>query len=198
MAKRLQPKAKSGQVIPPTITANVLDLEMENQTAFAPCTRTTRRYCLLPRSAYSFSEITVPSPSSKIPTLELRANVTMTPTLFKALAQAVTQTLAAYEKQFGTIQWPKKISKDETPIATGDLYAIPHTVPRSVVGHIIDAVEGHPEMVGREHDVRRAIEDPDIIRPSTRTGKALASSALLLRILFALLCTTPINPHQNR
>jgi hypothetical protein len=42
------------------------------------------------------------------------------------------------------------------------------------MGHIIDAVDGHPEMAGREHDVKKAVEDPDFIRPSTLTGKALA------------------------
>ena len=69
----------------------------------------------------------------------------------------------------------KKSVKPKHHIATGDLYGNPtHCTAEQWVGHIIDAYEGHPEMAGREHDVRRAVEDPDVIRPSTLTGKALA------------------------
>jgi hypothetical protein len=109
MAKRLQSKAKSGQVLPPPITANILSLEMQNPDGIRPVYSNNAAVLIAPHDLrILFSEVTVPSPSSKVPTLELRANVTMTPTLFKALAQAVTKTLAAYEEQFGKIQWPPK------------------------------------------------------------------------------------------
>jgi hypothetical protein len=42
------------------------------------------------------------------------------------------------------------------------------------VGHIIDPLDGHPELAGREQEVAKTIQDPEIIRPSTTTGKAFA------------------------
>jgi hypothetical protein len=33
-------------------------------------------------------------------------------------------------------------------------------------------VAGHPELLGREDDVRKTIEDPDRVSPSTLTGRA--------------------------
>jgi hypothetical protein len=60
-------------------------------------------------------------------------------------------------------------------IATNDYWGnAVHCTQANWVGHIIEPTDGHPEMTGREHDVRKAIEDPDIIRPSTKTGKAFA------------------------
>jgi hypothetical protein len=54
-----------------------------------------------------FSEVVSFSPTQP-PRVEMRANVTMAPTHFKALVQAVTQSLEMYEKRFGEITWPPK------------------------------------------------------------------------------------------
>jgi len=40
--------------------------------------------------------------------------------------------------------------------------------------HIVDPLDGHPELTGREKEVEQAILDPDLIRPSTATGRAFA------------------------
>jgi hypothetical protein len=55
-----------------------------------------------------FTEIVVSGPTDVHPKVELRANVTMAPTQFKAFADAIAQTLAAFQKQFGEITWPPK------------------------------------------------------------------------------------------
>jgi hypothetical protein len=55
-----------------------------------------------------FSEVVVSGPADRGPKVELRANVSMAPTQFKALTMAMTQTISAYEKQFGEIIWPPK------------------------------------------------------------------------------------------
>ncbi|MGP8174302.1 MAG: DUF3467 domain-containing protein [Terracidiphilus sp.] len=56
-----------------------------------------------------FTEIVLNGPVGLTkPELELRANIAMSHTHFKALVQAMNETLERYEKQFGTIQWPQK------------------------------------------------------------------------------------------
>jgi hypothetical protein len=61
------------------------------------------------------------------------------------------------------------------PVATKDFYgnAVHCTAPQWE-SHIIDPIDGHPEMDGREAEVRKTVEDPDYIRPSTTTGLAFA------------------------
>lgn len=49
-----------------------------------------------------------------------------------------------------------------------------HCTTRNWEGHIIEPLDGHPELTGREFEVAKAIEDPEFIRPSTKTGKAFA------------------------
>jgi hypothetical protein len=69
-----------------------------------------------------------------------------------------------------SVKKPKKHVIDTT-----DLYG--NTVQctsNQWTGHIIEPLDGHPEMAGREHDVKKAIEDPEFIRPSTKTGVAFA------------------------
>ena len=54
-----------------------------------------------------FTEIVLNGPAGLLkPELELRANIAMSLTHFKALVLAMKETLERYEKQFGTIQWP--------------------------------------------------------------------------------------------
>lgn len=55
-----------------------------------------------------FSEVLISGPADTQPKVELRANVTMAPTQFKALATVVAQTLQNFENQFGEIAWPPK------------------------------------------------------------------------------------------
>lgn len=73
-------------------------------------------------------------------------------------------------------------------IDTVDFYGNPvHCTSAQWHGHIIDPLEGHPEMVGREAEVKKAIEDPEFIKPSTTTGLALAyesvTSADTIRVI---------------
>lgn len=64
---------------------------------------------------------------------------------------------------------PKKI------FATTDFYGNQvHCTAENWTGHIIEPLDGHPELSGREHEVKKAIEDPDAIRHSTKTGMALS------------------------
>jgi len=70
---------------------------------------------------------------------------------------------------------PKKSVKRKHVIETPDLWGNPvHCTADHWTGHIIDPLDGHPELAGREIEVAKAIQDPEIIRPSTRTGKAYA------------------------
>lgn len=55
-----------------------------------------------------FSEIVTSSLPGVEPTVELRANVAMAPTHFKALVDAMARTLALYESHFGKVVWPPK------------------------------------------------------------------------------------------
>jgi hypothetical protein len=69
----------------------------------------------------------------------------------------------------------KKSSKARHRISESDLWGNTVTCPDHWWNtHIIDPVEGHPEMTGREADVAKAIRDPDLVRPSTKTGMAYA------------------------
>ena len=48
---------------------------------------------------------------SQPPAVELRANIVMSPTHFKAFAKAVADTITSYEKAHGEIQWPPNQQK---------------------------------------------------------------------------------------
>jgi hypothetical protein len=70
---------------------------------------------------------------------------------------------------------PQKPVKTKHVLATPDFWGNPvHCTADNWTGHIIDPLDGHPELAGREQDVAKAIQDPEIIRPSTKTGKAFA------------------------
>lgn len=70
---------------------------------------------------------------------------------------------------------PKAKVKRKHIIATPDFWGNHVTCTADHwVGHIIEPLDGHPELTGREHEVARAIQDPEIIRPSTKTGIAFA------------------------
>jgi hypothetical protein len=82
----------------------------------------------------------------------------------------------------------KQKHKVKKHIDTVDFYGNPvHCTSDQWHGHIIDPLDGHPEMVGREADVKRAIENPEFIKPSTTTGLALAyegvTSADTIRVI---------------
>ena len=69
----------------------------------------------------------------------------------------------------------RKSTKPKNVIHEPDLYGNPVECTDTWWNtHIIDPIEGHPEMTGRQGDVAKAIRDPDVIRPSTKTGKAYA------------------------
>ena len=69
----------------------------------------------------------------------------------------------------------RKRAKPKNAINTIDVWGCPvHCTSDQWNGHIIDPIEGHVEMIGREVDVARAIQDPDVVRPSTKTGLAFA------------------------
>lgn len=58
----------------------------------------------------AFSEV-VSEGAANPPRLELRANVALSPTMLKALYQAIGTSLANYEKQQGEIKWPQQQPK---------------------------------------------------------------------------------------
>lgn len=69
----------------------------------------------------------------------------------------------------------RKGSKPKNVISEPDLWGNPvQCTDDRWNTHILDPIEGHPEMKGREGDVAKAIRDPDVVRPSTKTGKAYA------------------------
>jgi cystathionine beta-lyase/cystathionine gamma-synthase len=53
-----------------------------------------------------FTEIVSTSPTGKLPDIEMRANIAMAPSQFKALVVAMNTTLTQYEAQFGAVAWP--------------------------------------------------------------------------------------------
>ena len=82
----------------------------------------------------------------------------------------------------------KKSEKSKNVIAGPDFWGNPvHCTADHWTGHIIDPVDGHPELTGREQEVAKTIQDPEIIRPSTKTGKAFAfervTSADTIRVI---------------
>ena len=69
----------------------------------------------------------------------------------------------------------KSTKKSKHQLNTVDLYGnAVHCTAERWTTHIIEPLDGHPEMTGREADVAQAIADPDKVRPSTLTGKARA------------------------
>ena len=69
----------------------------------------------------------------------------------------------------------QKPVKTKHSLATPDFWGNPvHCTSDHWTAHIIEPLDGHPELTGREHEVAKTIQDPEIIRPSTKTGKAFA------------------------
>jgi hypothetical protein len=82
----------------------------------------------------------------------------------------------------------KKSVKQKHVVAGPDFWGNQvHCTADHWTGHIIDPLDGHPELTGREHEVAKVIRDPEIIRPSTKTGKAFAfervTSADTIRVI---------------
>jgi hypothetical protein len=70
---------------------------------------------------------------------------------------------------------PKKRINPKHKFETVDFWGNPvHCTIQNWEGHIVEPLDGHPELTGREREVAQAIADPEIIRPSTRTGNAFA------------------------
>lgn len=84
---------------------------------------------------------------------------------------------------------PKKpVKNPKHHIVETDFWGNPvHCTADNWTSHIIEPLDGHPELAGREKEVAKAIQDPDLIRPSTKTGKALAydrvTSADTIRVI---------------
>lgn len=81
-----------------------------------------------------------------------------------------------------------KRTKSQNIISESDLWGNPvHCTDSQWDTHILDPIEGHPEMKGRERDAAKAIRDPDVVRPSTKTGKAYAfesvSTSEVIRVI---------------
>jgi hypothetical protein len=57
-----------------------------------------------------FSEIVVEGPTNS-PRLELRANVALSPTMLKAIYEAIGKTIEMYEDNISEITWPPKPRK---------------------------------------------------------------------------------------
>ena len=62
-----------------------------------------------------FSEVNGGSSLKEEPRLELRANIAISPTQFKALLEAMNRTLEMYEAQVGKIAWPPKNENAQSP-----------------------------------------------------------------------------------
>jgi|GEM_PF-6511118 len=101
-------KTAKATLIPPPREINVITAPMQNPDGIRP-TYTNNAACMITPHEFRiiFSELVVSSPSD-LPEVQLRANVAMAPTQFKALAKAVQTTLEQFEKQFGEISWPPK------------------------------------------------------------------------------------------
>jgi hypothetical protein len=101
-----QPQVAS--TIPP-ISLDLNKAEVVNPDGIRPTYSNNAAVLLTPHDfRVIFSEVVMTGPSDTHPEVEMRANITMAPTQFKALAAAISQTLAIYERQFGEITWPPK------------------------------------------------------------------------------------------
>lgn len=101
-----QPQVTS--TIPP-ISLDLNKTEVVNPDGIRPVYSNNAAVLLTPHDLrIIFSEVVVTGPTDTQPKVEMRANITMAPTQFKALAAAISQTLATYERQFGEITWPPK------------------------------------------------------------------------------------------
>jgi len=109
MAKRVK-----GTLLPPPgalppISLDLNKAEVVNPDGIRPAYSNNAALMMAPHDVrILFSEIVINSPTDTVPEVELRANISMAPTQFKAFALAVGQTLASFEKQFGEITWPPK------------------------------------------------------------------------------------------
>jgi hypothetical protein len=93
----------------PPISLDLNKAEVLNPDGIRPVYSNNAAVLLTPHDIrIMYSEIVISGPTDTQPKVELRANITMAPTQFKALAAAVAQTLVTYEKQFGEIVWPPK------------------------------------------------------------------------------------------
>ena len=82
----------------------------------------------------------------------------------------------------------RKRSKAQNVVDEIDFWGNPvHCTAAWWTSHVLDPIDGHPEMTGREAHVAKAVRDPDVIRPSTKTGKAFAfetiTTAETLRVI---------------
>lgn len=92
----------------PELKLDILTAEMANPEGIRPTYSNNAAVMLTPHEfRILFSEIVATSTIAQ-PVMELRANVAMSPTQFKAFAGAVALTLENFEKQFGEIAWPPK------------------------------------------------------------------------------------------
>lgn len=89
----------------PTQTVNIGQIPVSNPDNLRPVYSNNAAVVFGPADfRLIFTEIVLGGPAA-VPTLDLRANVAMAPTQFKALQHAITVTLNSYEKQFGEIKW---------------------------------------------------------------------------------------------
>lgn len=89
------------------LTLNLQDAQIVNPDGIKPVYSNNAAVLFAPHDVrIIFSEVTLTGPADRLPQVELRANVAMAATQFKALVMAVRQTLANYEQQFGEIKWP--------------------------------------------------------------------------------------------
>jgi len=104
MAKRIK-----GTLLPASISLDLNKADVVNPDGIRPAYSNNAALMIAPHDVrILFSEVVVSSPTDTAPKVELRANISMAPSQFKAFALAVGQTLASFEKQFGEIPWPPR------------------------------------------------------------------------------------------
>lgn len=92
---------------PQVRTINVADLVLVNPQSIQPVYSNNAAVNYGPHDfRITFTEIVTGLTVTDVPKMELRATVAMSPTQFKALADAMKRTLELFEKQVGKVTWP--------------------------------------------------------------------------------------------
>jgi hypothetical protein len=112
MANTSDPKAPPVQRL-----VNVMELPVSNPANVQPVYSNNAAAVYSPHDfRITFTEIIVSGLTTEDPPRqELRATVSMSPTHFKALYDAMGKTLKNFEDQFGKVQWPPKAKGAVSP-----------------------------------------------------------------------------------
>ncbi len=95
----------------PQFAVNPVTMKMSNPSDIVPVYANNASVLQMPHDfRLVFSEVVSDGPADA-PRIELRASVGMSPTMLKAVYQAIGKTLEPYEKKNGEIKWPPQQPK---------------------------------------------------------------------------------------